>query len=653
VSQQSDASSTTTHPGFPTALQAWQLGRLQLRNRIFMSAHGTNFPKAGEPTQQYIDYMSERARGGVALVITEGSHVHPTSGGPYMIDMWRPDSRAALQRLTDGVHGHGGRIFSQLIHVGRQTEPVMIGRAIVGPSPVRDPAHSSAPHALTRREIADLVDAFAASAAVAAATGFDGVELHAAHGYLIEQFMSPFMNKRDDEYGGTHANRLRFARDVVRAVLDRVGEQIVVGARLTAFESVPGGIDRAEALDFVAELAAEGLHFVSVTAGQHASPLLVVPPAGVPTLPFLDDIRAVRKTVTCAVFASHRVRQVADAERVLREGIADMVNMSRAHIADPDLVNKAAAGRAHLTRPCIGCVQGCRAQLVLNLPIGCLVNPRAGREGQHTLTPAPKPARIAVVGGGIAGMQFASTAAERGHQVTLYERETELGGMFARSASLPERAEIAGFTEALAAELDDRGVSVHLAHEPSRGELAGYDRVVVAIGATRPDVDTAQWPDSAIPALGLREALDADLPPGRRVVIVDRGDHHNIALLLARKFAAGQAASVDILDPTGAAARRLDALNRWYLTRNFAAEKIRLASNVDDLHVQGTSVSFVHDGWPQTIEDVDVLVVIEPATPRDIREWRDLGDVILLGDCDAPGLAVEIVHQAYVAALEV
>jgi len=461
------------------------------------------------------------------------------------------------------------------------------------------------------------------------------------------------MNKRDDEYGGTHANRLRFARDVVRAVLDGVGEQIVVGARLTAFESVPGGIDRAEALDFVAELAAEGLHFVSVTAGQHASPLLVVPPAGVPTLPFLDDIRAVRKTVTCAVFASHRVRQVADAERVLREGIADMVNMSRAHIADPDLVNKAAAGRAHLTRPCIGCVQGCRAQLVLNLPIGCLVNPRAGREGQHALTPASKPARIAVVGGGIAGMQFASTAAERGHQVTLYERETQLGGMFARSASLPERAEIAGFTEALAAELDDRGVSVHLAHEPSRGELAGYDRVVVAIGATRPDVDAGQWPDSAIPALGLREALDADLPPGSRVVIVDRGDHHNIALLLARKFAAGQAASVDILDPTGAAARRLDALNRWYLTRNFAAEKIRLASNVDDLNVQGTSVSFVHDGWPQTIEDVDVLVVIEPATPRDIREWQDLGDVTLLGDCDAPGLAVEIVHQAYVAALEV
>ena len=653
MSQMPDGATQSAQPHFPAALSPWQLGHLPLRNHIFMSAHGTNFPRAGEPTQQYVDYMSERARGGVALVITEASHVHPTSGGPYMIDMWRPESRPGLQRLTDGVHSHGGRIFSQLMHVGRQTEPVMTGRAIVGPSPIQDPAHTCAPHALTRREITELVDAFAASAAVAAATGFDGVELHAAHGYLIEQFMSPFMNRRQDEYGGRHANRLRFARDVMRAVLDRVGDQIVVGARLTAFESVPDGIDRAEALDFVAELAAEGLHFVSVTAGQHASPLLVVPPAGVPTLPFLDDVRAVRKTVTCAVFASHRVRQVADAERVVSEGIADMVNMSRAHIADPELVNKAAAGRAHLTRPCIGCVQGCRGQLVLNLPIGCLVNPRAGREGAHTLIPAPQPVRIAVVGGGIAGMQFASTAADRGHEVTLYEREARLGGMFARSAALPERADFAGFTDALAAELDDRGVSVRLAHEPSHDELAAYDRVVVAVGATRADVSPAEWPGSAIPVLGLAEALDADLPPGRRVVIVDRGDHHNIAILLARKFAAQQAVSVDILDPTGAAARRLDALNRWYLTRNFAAEKIRLASNVADLQVDGRTVSFAHDGWPQTIGDVDVLVVIEPAASRDIGDWADLGDVIMLGDCDAPGLAVEIVHQAYVTALEI
>jgi 2,4-dienoyl-CoA reductase-like NADH-dependent reductase (Old Yellow Enzyme family) len=645
--------SETAHPLFPAALSPWQLGRLQLRNRIFMSAHGTNYPRHGEPTKQYADYMAERARGGAALVITEGSHVHPTSGGPYMIHMWRPEIRPALQRLTDGVHAHGGRIFSQLMHNGRQNEPVMLGRAVVGPSAVRDPAHTTAPHALTRQEIGELVAAFAESAALAAASGFDGVEIHAAHGYLIEQFLSPFMNKRGDEYGGTHANRLRFARDVMRAVLDRVGGEIVVGARLTAYESVPGGFDRAEALDFTAELAAEGLHFVSVTAGQHAAPLLVVPPAGVPTLPFLDEIAAVRKTVSCAVFASHRVRSVDDVDRVVREGIADMVNMSRAHIADPHLVNKAAAGRADLIRPCIGCVQGCRAQLVANLPVGCLVNPRAGREGRHPLTPAATPLRIAVVGGGIAGMQFASTAAERGHAVTLYEREARLGGMFARSAALPERAELAGFTRVLAAELDEHGVSVRLGREPAPAELAGYDRVVVATGATRPRTDAGEWPGAALEVLGLEEALGATRLPGERVVILDRGDHHNVAILLARKFAAMAAASVDILDPTGPAARKLDALNRTYLTRNFAAERVRLASNVSGLRVDGKAVSFVHDGWPQTINDVDALVVLEPPAPADPDAWADLGDVIMLGDCDAPGLAVEIVHQAYVAALEI
>jgi hypothetical protein len=237
--------------------------------------------------------------------------------------------------------------------------------------------------------------------------------------------------------------------------------------------------------------------------------------------------------------------------------------------------------------------------------------------------------------------------------VTLYERQPQLGGAFARSASLPGREEFAGFTDTLTAELGYHGVNVRLAHEPARDELATFDRVVVAVGATRKTPDWAEWPGATMPILGLDEAMDVDLPPGRRVVIVDRGDHHNIAILLASKFSAQQAASVDILDPTGAAARRLDALNRWYLTRNFAAERIRLASNVADLQVDGRTVSFAHDGWPQTIGDVDVFVVIEPAASRDIGDWADLGDVIMLGDCDAPGLAVEIVHQAYVTALEI
>ncbi|HEX4257527.1 MAG TPA: mycofactocin system FadH/OYE family oxidoreductase 2, partial [Streptosporangiaceae bacterium] len=160
----SQAPETQTSP----ALSPFQLGNLRLRNRIFMSAHGTNFPRHGEPTRQYVDYLAERARGGIGLVITEGTHVHPTSGGPWMIHMWRPDIEPALQRLTDGVHARDGAIFAQLMHNGRQNEPVMLGRSTVGPSPVRDPAHTTAPHALSRREIAELVESFATAAARAA-----------------------------------------------------------------------------------------------------------------------------------------------------------------------------------------------------------------------------------------------------------------------------------------------------------------------------------------------------------------------------------------------------------------------------------------------------------------------------------------------------
>jgi 2,4-dienoyl-CoA reductase-like NADH-dependent reductase (Old Yellow Enzyme family) len=638
---------------YPHALSPVEVGGVTIRNRVFVSAHGTNYPRDGAPSQQYIDYFTERAKGGVGLLVTEGTHVAPTSGGPYMIDMWRPSARAGLQALTDSVHAHGATIFCQIMHTGRQNEPVMTGRSGVGPSPLRDPVHSSPPHALTREEIGELVEAFAAAAQVAAETGFDGVEVHGAHGYLIEQFFSPFMNQRTDEYGGSHANRLRFGRDVMRAILDRVGDRIAVGARLTAFESIPGGLDRDESLQFTTELADEGLHFVSITAGQHSAPLLVVPPAGVPTLPFLDETVAVRKAVSCAVFASHRVRDLADVEKVVRDGQADMVNMARAHIADPELVNKARRGEGHLTRPCIGCVQGCRAQLVAGLPIGCLVNPRVGREGKHVLTIAERPRRIAVIGGGIAGMQFASTAAQRGHQVTLFEQTPSLGGTFARAAGLPERAELAGFTAVLARELEHFGVDVRLGQRATPADAAGFDDVVLAVGGRRDEVDTSDWPESTIPTVGVDEALRTEAPAGRRVVVVDRGDQHNIAILLARRFAEQGASGVDVLDPTGPVARRLDSLNRFYLTRNFSEENIRLACNVSDLHITGDTVTFLHDGWPQTLDDVGLLVVIETLRAADPTEWGSLERVIALGDGDAPGLAVEIVHEAYASALAV
>ncbi|MGW4340691.1 oxidoreductase [Rhodococcus koreensis] len=638
------------HPQYPHALSPWSLAGVEMRNRILMAAHGTNYQSAGAPSQRYIDYVAERARGGAGLIITEGTHVHPTSGGPYMIDMWRPSSAGPLEQLAGAVHAEGGRVVTQLMHTGRQHEPVMTGRPAVGPSPIKDPAHQFIPHELTRTEIHELVAAFANSAAVSARTGFDGVELHCGHGYLIEQFLSPFMNARSDEYGGSHENRLRFARDIVRAVLDEVGSQIIVGARVTAFESVPGGIDATEALDFTAALAAEGLHFVSVTAGQHASPLLVVPPAGIPTLPFIDDVARVRETVDCAVFASHRVRQISDAERVLADGIADMVNMTRAHIADPFIVSKTATGREDEVRACIGCVQGCRGQLMFGLPIGCLVNPRAGRESVYVDGPAQRSARVAVVGGGIAGMQFASTAAASGHTVTLYERSPKLGGMFRRSASLPDRAELSTFTEVLETELVKNKVEIRLEHAPTSEELKDYEHVIVATGGNRATPDQSEWPDATLRVLGLDDALDKGVRSGERVVILDRGDHHNTAILLALKFAEQGATAIDIVDPTGGAARKLDILNRQWMTRDFDKLGVRFASNARNVTITGDTVDMVHDGWPQSIHGVDVLVVLEPLRPTDRSTWPD--DAVYLGDCDTPGLAVEIIHHAYASALE-
>jgi 2,4-dienoyl-CoA reductase-like NADH-dependent reductase (Old Yellow Enzyme family) len=638
---------------FPHALAPYELNGRTLRNRIFMGAHGTNYQHAGAPTQQYVDYLAARAAGGVGLIITEGTHVHPTSGGPRMIDMWRPTSREPLARLADGVHQHDGKVFCQLMHMGRQHEPVMTGRPGVSSSPLRDPAHAFAAHQLSRTEIAELVTAFADSAQVARDTGFDGVELHCGHGYLIEQFLSPWANTRTDEYGGSRENRIRFARELVEAVLDRVGADIVVGIRVNAFEGVPGGLGRAECLDITAELASLGTHYVSVTAGHHSSPLLVVPPAGIPTLPFLDEVAAVRRAVDCAVFASHRVRHIADAEAVLAAGTADMVNMTRAHIADPEVVAKAAQGRVEATRPCIGCVQGCRGQLMAGMPVGCLVNPRAGREGEYAVRPHREPRQVAVVGGGIAGMQFAATAAEAGHEVTLFERSQQLGGAFRDAAQFPGRTELAEFTSYLEGEVARAGVTVKLGHLAQPEEMLDFDEVVVATGAQRPGVDADEWREVTGRVIGLAEAMEAGALPGERVVVVDRGDHHNIALLLCERFLGQGARDVTVLDLAGPVAGRLDVLNRYAMTQQLAGRPVRMASHVKDLRLDGSVALFTHEGWPQRIEGIDLVVVLEPAQGTDLEGWRAIrGHVRLLGDADAPGLAVEVVHASFLAARE-
>ena len=640
--------STTPATGFPTALGAFTLGRLPLRNRILVGAHGTNYARDGLPTDRYAAYVAERARGGVGLIVTEGTHVHPTSAGAYLIDAWRRNGADQVRAVTDAVHAEGGAIFAQLMHCGRQQEPLLSGRAAWGPSSIGDPAHSTVPHAMTHPEILAMIEAFARSAEIAADNGYDGVELHCGHGYLIEEFLSPWANHRTDRWGGSHENRVRFARSVVHAVLDRVADRIEVGIRINAYETVPGGLDRDECLDIIGELAAQGVTYVSVTAGQHARPFMVVPPAGVPTLPFRDEIARVKRTVDCAVFASHRVRDLADAEEILAAGDADMVNMVRAHIADPHLVNKANEGRAPETRPCIGCVQGCRHQLVAGMPVGCLVNPRAGYERLPVPTPRRRPRRIAVVGGGIAGMQTAVTTAERGDEVVLFERAERLGGLFARSAVLPERAEVARFTDHLARELDRAGVRTELGRAVSADDLAGFDKVVVATGGVRRPLDPAEFPEATVSLLDLDTALDHSASAGDHVLVVDRGDAHNVALLLARRFQDGGAASVTIVDTVGVIGRKLDLLNKQWMTRELDPDRVRQAPGVTGLEIRGATASFRSEGWAHSVPDLASVVFLEPLSAADPNPWLGCApEVEFVGDCDAPGLAVEIVHKAY------
>src|SRR5262245_54718519 len=431
-----------------------QIGPLTARNRVVLGAHFTMYsepaPVFGEPGyfgERLGRYLADRARGGAGVIIAGQAQVHPTTA--YQMHnnavAWRPEAVPHFRRLTDQVRAHGALAFLQLAHNGGVNQGPWSKLPAWAPSEVANSLE--APKVLERADIAELVEHFALSAHHAAAGGFDGIEIHGAHGYLIHEFLSPRHNRRTDEYGGSLDNRLRFAVEVLTAVRAAVGSTVAVGLRLVGDEELGGnGLTAVEAAEIGARLEQRGLvDFLDVSVG--ISGIGMVRPVYVPHGFGVYAARAVKAAVQqVPVFAVHRILTPDEAEAILARGDADAINLVRALIADPEWVSKAARGASAEIRKCTGCNQGCYGNLTLGLPITCVTNPAVGRDGElglGTLEPAPRSKRVVVVGGGPAGLEAAWVAAARGHRVTVLERSGELGGKIRLAQRLPGRAELA------------------------------------------------------------------------------------------------------------------------------------------------------------------------------------------------------------------
>lgn len=475
---------------FAKLFSPMKIGSCTIPNRLAVPAMVTNFcTEDGLVTDRFVRYLEEKAKGGWGLIITEDYAVNPNAKGYRFIPGLYNDAQLEGNRkLTETIHRYDSKIFCQIYHPGRQsTHFVNGGVQPIAPSATMDPLLQEMPREMTVEEIHGIVADFASCARRCKEAGFDGIEIHAAHGYLISEFLSPYTNKRVDQYGGCFDNRARFLDEIYAAVRKEVGADFPVTVRISVNEYLLGG--RTEAESFVLARHCEELGFdaIHVSNGMYASPATrqIIAPMFSEHAFNMQGAQQIKELVHIPVILTNRINDPRMADTLLMMNKADFIGMARGSLADPFLPVKARQGHLSNIRYCIGCLQGCEQKLFEGTSITCLVNPRIGLEYESELTPVETPKKVLVIGGGPGGLMAAETAARRGHRVTVYEKKADLGGQFKSAAYPIGKGELATFISSAQQNLSDMQVPIHLNTEvtPELLEAEKPDAIIVATGA--------------------------------------------------------------------------------------------------------------------------------------------------------------------------
>ncbi len=643
-------------PRFPHLFSPLALRGTVLRNRIFSTGHMTTMVTGGLPNDDLVAYHEARARGGAGLIIVEVAAIHESAiFTAHTISAVDDRCIPGYRRIAEACHAHDCKVFGQLFHPGRE-----IIESLDGSTPVSYSASATPnerfhvmPLPMSRAMIAEVIEGYGAAAGRMKAAGLDGVEIVASHGYLPAQFLNPRVNTRDDAYGGSDENRLRFLREIGEAIRGAVGGDFCIGMRISGDEKSHQGLTPDEVIAACAALDDDGvLDYFNVIAGSSstlAGSVHIVPPMTVEGGYVAPYAAAVKARVSKPVLVAGRINQPQIAEQVLRSGQADLCGMTRAMICDPEMADKARAGRIDDIRACIGCNQACIGHMIMGYPISCIQHPETGRErGLGDYGPAARARKVLVAGGGPAGMKAAAVAAARGHDVTLYEAGPRLGGQALLAQLLPGRAEFGGIVTNLAREMTLAGVRV-VCNTTVDADLVAReapDAVIVATGA-KPRMPEIEGAENAH-VVGAWQVLSDEANVGASVVIADwRCDW--IGLGLAEKLARdgcrvrlcvngympGQTIQQYVRDSWIGVLHRL-GVEILPMLRLYGVDE-------DTVYLQHTT-----SGEPVICEDADTLVVA--LGHERVASLGDAladfpGEVHLIGDCLAPRTAEEAVLE--------
>ena len=564
-------------------LTPFVLKHLTIRNRVFSSAHEPAYSEDGMPKDRYRLYHEEKAKGGIGLTMTAGSAVVGQDSPPAFGNLHAYDDAIVpwIQRLTDGVHAHGAAVMIQISHLGRRTGWAQDDwLPVVAPSPLRETAHRSIPKEAEDWDIERIIANYADAAERMKAGGMDGIEVE-AYGHLLDQFWSPLTNRRTDDYGGTLANRTRFATEVLTAIRQRVGPDFLVGVRMALDETLANGIDAPTGLTILQEFESAGLiDFVNVIRGHIGSDVDlsgVIPIHGMPSAPHLDFSGAIRASTSLAVLHAAKIDDVATARHAIAEGKLDLVGMTRAHLADPHIVRKLSSGRAAEIRPCVGATY-CLDRIYEAGEALCIHNAATSREADmpHDISRSPAPRRVVVVGAGPAGLEAARVAGERGHGVIVLEAMPKAGGQVALAARNPRRRDLTGIIEWRVAELARLGVEVRYDTFAEAAEISALqpDVVIVATGGL-PQIPELEH--GAEHLVSTWDVLAGDVRPAGDVLLYDDNGTHSA--MSAAEMVARSGASLEIVTPERMLGVEVGGMNHVPYARAFNETDTRISLN--------------------------------------------------------------------------